>query len=288
MDTKLLDKIKKISIIALVSDDDLMDKLVLKGGNAINLIFNLSSRASIDIDFSMKEDFSQDELEIISKKFENLLKTAFREERFMLFDYRFYKRPEKINKKAPSYWGGYDIEFKLITKQEYGKRNSNINELRRNAIVIGKNNSTKYRIDISKYEFCDKKQPAEIDGYTIFVYSPEMVVIEKLRAICQQTPDYKSIVKTITPKSRSRDFFDIYVLMDHYGIDLKSSDNKDLLKKIFEAKKVPIEYLKKICETKALHKEGFASVKDTISSNENTRDFEYYFKYVCDLVEKLT
>ncbi|GAH31066.1 unnamed protein product, partial [marine sediment metagenome] len=73
MDIKLLDKIKKISIIALVSDDDLMDKLVLKGGNAINLIFNLSSRASID------------------------------------------------------------IEFKLITKQEYGKRNSNINELRRNA-----------------------------------------------------------------------------------------------------------------------------------------------------------
>ena len=51
MDINILEKVKRLAIIAMVSDDELMDILVLKGGNAIDLIYQVSGRASIDIDF---------------------------------------------------------------------------------------------------------------------------------------------------------------------------------------------------------------------------------------------
>ena len=50
-------QIKKLAVIAMFSDDELMGRLVLKGGNAIDLIYRLSSRASVDVDFSIENDF---------------------------------------------------------------------------------------------------------------------------------------------------------------------------------------------------------------------------------------
>ena len=48
----LLMTIKKTSVISIFSDDDLFDLFVLKGGNAMDLIHKVSSRASVDLDFS--------------------------------------------------------------------------------------------------------------------------------------------------------------------------------------------------------------------------------------------
>ena len=48
-----LERIKKLSIIAMFSDDYLMDILVLKGGNAIDIIYGIASRASLDLDLSL-------------------------------------------------------------------------------------------------------------------------------------------------------------------------------------------------------------------------------------------
>jgi len=57
MDLKLLETIKITAIQALVSDDDLMDRLILKGGNALDLVHKIAERASFDLDFSMKGSF---------------------------------------------------------------------------------------------------------------------------------------------------------------------------------------------------------------------------------------
>ena len=45
------ERIKRLIIIALVSDDYLMETLVLKGGNALSVAYELSSRASFDFYF---------------------------------------------------------------------------------------------------------------------------------------------------------------------------------------------------------------------------------------------
>ena len=45
----LLEKIKRMTIMSLMSDDILMALLVLKGGNAIDIPYDLSRRGSVDI-----------------------------------------------------------------------------------------------------------------------------------------------------------------------------------------------------------------------------------------------
>ena len=51
------EKLRRLVVIAMFSDDVLMSTLVLKGGNALTIGHRLESRTSIDIDLSMPNDF---------------------------------------------------------------------------------------------------------------------------------------------------------------------------------------------------------------------------------------
>lgn len=51
----------------------------------------------------------------------------------------------------------------------------------------------------------------DLEGYKIKVYTLEMIVYEKLRAICQKLPEYKYAQEPI--KARPKDFYDIYMIM---------------------------------------------------------------------------
>ena len=59
-----LEEVRKMIIISLFADDDLYEKFVLKGGNAL-LVHGINVRGSTDVDISMSDDFKGDELEII-------------------------------------------------------------------------------------------------------------------------------------------------------------------------------------------------------------------------------
>ena len=72
MDFDKLRFIRKLVLIAIFSDDDLMDTFVVKGGSAIDLIYKLDARASVDIDLSMENDFSEAELAVVKQKSLNL------------------------------------------------------------------------------------------------------------------------------------------------------------------------------------------------------------------------
>jgi hypothetical protein len=79
-------------------------------------------------------------------------------------------------------WGGYLIEFKIISRGEYLKRSRDIEALRRGALVVSPGNKRRFKVDISKFEFCAVKEEHEIDSFTVYAYSLEMMAIEKLRA----------------------------------------------------------------------------------------------------------
>ena len=49
--------IRRIAITAVLSDDYLFDRVVLKGGNALAIALGLSGRTSMDLDFSIENDF---------------------------------------------------------------------------------------------------------------------------------------------------------------------------------------------------------------------------------------
>ena len=138
MDLQLIERIKKLAIVAMVSDDYLMEQLVLKGGNAIDLVYQLSGRASIDLDYSIATEFDKDSIESITAIIEKSLTETFQNEDFFVFDIRFTEKPKGIGEfDEMEFWGGYQIEFKLIPITLYSQNPEDIKTLRRNATVIG-------------------------------------------------------------------------------------------------------------------------------------------------------
>ncbi len=271
----------------MVSDDVLMDTLVLKGGNALNIIYALEDRSSIDIDFSIESDFEKLNISDVNSRIKAVLENTFVEEQLYPFDINFYERPSKLAEKYRSFWGGYVIEFKIISIELFNKWKDDLPNLRRNSIVVGPGQVRIYKIEISKYEVCSHKVRKDLDGYTLYVYSPEMICIEKIRAICQQLPEYRKIVKTATPKGRTRDFFDIYNLIEKFNINLESSENIALLKDIFKIKKVPLSFVKNIRKNKNYYEQDFHSVKDTVLDRDSLKSFDFYFNYVINKIENI-
>src|SRR5258708_332160 len=135
-------EIRRLTIVALFSDDTLFEQLVLKGGNAISLIYELGGRASLDVDVSMEKDFS--DVEEAKQRISEALGRKFGEHGVVVFDNKFGPRPHVMKEDAPWWWGGYQFEFKLIEKAKYMGLGDDANALRRNAIVVGANQERRF------------------------------------------------------------------------------------------------------------------------------------------------
>lgn len=275
----LLEKIKLLTLKALMHDEKLMYGLVLKGGNALQLVYDITDRASMDIDFSIEGDFTELDYERINSTLDALLNHEFQKENLIVFDIKFIEKP-KANK--VEIWKGYNIEFKVTTQDNWFV--DNIEKTRREAIkILGQ--STKFSIDISSFEYTANAKKHDLDGTILRVYTPEMIVIEKLRALCQSIPEYQEIIPTARTKGRARDFYDIWNICNQFTIDIDSEQNSILIKEIFKAKKVPISFLKLLEEYKDLQKENWKSVEDTLGSENN--GFDFYFNFVMELIGRI-
>jgi predicted nucleotidyltransferase component of viral defense system len=283
MDGKTMDfsEIRRLVIIAMFSDDQLMEQFVLKGGNALNIVHKLGERTSIDIDLSMAGDFDCD-LETVSERIFKALSARFDSAGLHVFDYKFTKRPEVVREGVNPNWGGYLAEFKLIEKTKSSSLNGKIEAMRKNSTVIGPSQRRVFRVEISKNEFCEPKMTAELDDFTIYVYTLPMLAIEKLRAICQQLPEYPMRgYKT----ARARDFFDIYRIVRLGKVDLTIEENRRLIAPIFAAKEVPIKFLARIAGQREFHRPDWDAV--VLSTSERLEPFDYYFDFVVALIETL-
>ncbi len=279
-------KIKKLGIIAMFSDDALMDRLVLKGGNALDLIHQVSARASVNIDLSMDSDFTAGELSEVKKRMENALQATFRPEGLEVFDVRLDERPPKITADLVDFWGGYGIEFKLIESNRYKEFENDIEALRRNAIPLGQ--GTKFSIEISKHEYTIGKAEVDFDGYSVFVYTPEMIACEKLRAICQQMNEYSSVVKRKRPgTARARDFIDIERVISACSIDLATEENRVLLASVFAAKRVKLWLLRNVAAYREFHRQNYNAVAAAIKPGVKLKEFDFYVDFVISLIKRL-
>ncbi len=280
-----LEQIKRVAVTAMFADDELFDNLVLKGGNALNLIHQLGSRASLDLDFSMQHDFPESQEEFCQRVCLALNKT-FIQNGYAVFDVKMEIKPKAITLDMADFWGGYAVEFKLIPLALYEVHKADIVKLRKQAVSIGQ--GKKFLIDVSRFEYTVGKQEAYLDGYRIYVYSPQMIVCEKLRAICQQMPEYGPVIKRARPGSaRARDFLDIHVLMTKLCIDLELEENLRILSGMFQVKRVPISFLGKIAEFREFHRADFPSVLATVDAASKLEEFDYYFDFVLEQVAKL-
>lgn len=278
-----LTSIKKLAIIAIVSDDELLEQLVLKGGNALDLIYKVSQRSSIDLDFSTADDIDPN---VVLPRIQRSLGTTFQEAGYHAFDIKMAERPGKMPKELEGFWGGYLLEFKLIQVNRAEAVSYDAAEMSRRAIKFGE--KARFTIDISRYEYVKEKREADVDGYTVYVYSPEMIVCEKLRAICQQLPDYGQIVRRSSGgKSRGRDFVDIDLLIEKCGIDIHTEHAHQLLREMFAIKKVPLAYLGRVGEMRDLHAAEFETVMTAMRPNVTLQPFDYYFDRVLEQCRRL-
>ncbi len=270
-----IDEALTLTIVGIYSSPAISHNLFLKGGSALRLFDDLTSRLSIDADFSTTENIKNE------KEFFNTIKSSvgakFLELQYDIIDFKWERRPRKKRQGTPDWWGGWACEFKLVSFQHRGKSDE---AMRRDALIPEGANSSKIIVEISEYEYCDDSRTKIIQGVTVHGYSRELLVLEKLRAICQQHPSYKRRLS----KNRARDFYDIYELTVNSDNNFTNRCSKHI-NKVFEAKEVPLDILSSLWKDEAFvdeHRRGFDEVRDTVSGD--VYDFDIYLEHLRFLV----
>ena len=276
------DDIRRIALIAMFSDDDLMNRLVLKGGNALDIVYGTAKRASFDLDFSIEGEFRREDMAILKAKISKVLIETFEEHSYSVFDITFEEKPESMPTSVQGFWGGYQIEFKVMRREKYRALSGNIDALRREALEVAPGHKRRLTIEISKFEVCSLKKPHEVDGYTVYVYPPEMLAIEKLRAICQQMPEYAEIVGKSHVSARARDFLDFHTVVEHFKLNLLDARNIAALKAVFEAKRVPLDLLGEVHRHREFHRPDFRAVMATVKPGTGLESFDFYLDFVVE------
>ena len=158
----------RIGVInALCSDEELLEELVLKGGNALALVHGIGARTSLDLDFSMKGNFEAD-LEGAKEKLKTALSEHFQAERYVVFDLNFERKPNRPKRED---WFGYRLEFKLLSQEQYEKL-SEPSAKSREAAVTGPGQKRVFSIDFSCHEYTEPKVEYELNDYPVFAYRP--------------------------------------------------------------------------------------------------------------------
>lgn len=272
-------EVRRLVIVAMFSDEALRKRIVLKGGNALELVHRVVTRGSIDVDLSIAGEFA--DLDDTKRRIFQALHRTFETVDLLVFDETFRAVPPELTEDRKTWWGGYYVEFKLIARDRAEALQNSLEQMRRQAEAMDQKQGRKFRVEISKFEYCEGKIPAELDGHTIYVYTEEMCVIEKLRAICQQMPE----CARTHPTPRARDFYDIYTTVTRRGLDLALPENLELFRHIFTAKRVPLALLRRIGETREFHRPDWASVENAVVGE--VLGFDTYFDFVSEEVSKL-
>jgi predicted nucleotidyltransferase component of viral defense system len=284
-DMALVETIKRLTIVALVSDDRLMDRLVLKGGNAISFSGVPAVRKSVDLDFSIDGNLDDlGTLEQVRTMIEQLLDSVFSSENLRTFDVSLQKRPTNLREDVlGDFWGGYELQFKIMNSDHYDAQPDDARRSRR-AIVVGPTDRRRFSVDLSKHEYCAEKVLRHVDDFGVYVYSGRMIICEKVRAICQQMPEYRKIVHSSSARPRARDFFDIWHIAESRKLDFASEPFGNTLKSIFDIKRVPLRLLGQISNHREFHRDDFNSVRDSVERAIVLDTFDFYVDY---LVKKL-
>ena len=279
------DRLKRLTLIALFSDDGLVDRLVLKGGNALSIAYGISARASFDLDFSMEGQFDPGELTSLASRIEFRLNQALGPAGYVAFDVRLDPKPRRLTPDLAGFWGGYALEFKVIPKRRYDELAGDLPAVRREAIPSRPGGRARFEVDISRHEYCVGKRAVEIDQFTVFVYSPAMMVCEKIRAICQQMATYAEFVKKARAP-RARDLFDIHATIERFKVDVLDPECLELLRNMFQAKRVPLNLLREVGNEREFHRQDWNAVRDTVDPRFRLRSFDFYFDSVAALCGK--
>ena len=266
-----VDEVIEICLTGLYKEDVFNDTLYLKGGQALRIKEDLKSRFSADIDFS-----TPSKIELPDLFFKNLvdaLSNEFSARGYHLFDFKPERRPKFRPNDMPDFWGGWLVTFKFI---ENKNKTLPLENKRKQAIIPRGALSQTIDFDISEYEYCGSVEKVKVKSINVSVYSRVLLLVEKIRAICQQHPDYKLKGND----SRARDYYDIEKLWSKV---IQEKNEKLFLEEcskhihnVFDAKQVDFGLLDKIFldDFVEIQRSGWSSVVATVS--DKIQNFDYY------------
>lgn len=272
-----IDDVITETIIAIYRIPALSKRLFLKGGSAMRLFDNLTSRLSMDADFSIAKTVDNDKA--FFSAINSSVRKSFYKLNFEVIDFKWNRKPKSRKKDMPDWWGGWLCEFKLVSRDHRGK---SIETKRRNSLIPDEANSSKIIVEISEHEYCGKRRTKKIRDVKVLGYSRELLVLEKLRAICQQHPDYIYRLS----KNRARDFYDIYELTSHAEDNFARNCSRHI-KNVFKAKEVPIKILRSLWRDDFIDEQrrGFDQVKDTVRGEIHS--FDVYVEHIRFFVKEI-
>jgi predicted nucleotidyltransferase component of viral defense system len=277
-----IDSVIETCLTALFKEDIFNESLYLKGGQALRLKEDLRFRFSADMDFSTPEKIDDEKLFFDTAK--ELLQAEFFSHDLYLFDFKFTRRPRIKRNGTPDFWSGWEVQFKLIEKN---KRTLSLEDKRIQALVPEGSASPIIRLDISEHEYCGAVEKILVRSVKVNVYSRTLLLLEKIRALCQRHPEYKLTGN----ESRARDYYDIERLWNKVAKEQAeekfTKECKKHISKVFSAKGVSLEILNKIFDPEfiEIQKSGWPSVKATVSGKLD--DFEFYNEVLKGIVDKL-
>jgi len=277
------ERVRKLTMLALFADDELLEHIVLKGGNVLALLYKMANRTSMDVDASLEEDFPWS-LEETEKKLCTAFERVFGQEGLEVFDAKLAHKPKISGKDQDPRFTGYEFTFKVIERERVKDYEGREHRKRAESVAVGPNQERIMKVEFSPYEFITGAKKFEVEGYIIQAYSLALIAVEKLRAICQQFPDYEG---RKTKSSRSRDFFDIYHLVAGRHVNFEDSETLALVTPVFNAKSVSLNYLTRLDEVRELHSETFEVLKATVPADIKVESFDFYFDFVKKIAEKL-
>jgi predicted nucleotidyltransferase component of viral defense system len=278
---------KREVILALFADNTLMQQLVLKGGNLLDVVYGISTRPSRDIDLSICGDV--EDQECFRATIDNALVRWFQPKGYVVFDVNLREEPQHLTEEFRDFWGGYKVDFKIIDAETYETLAGDRARLRMHAMTVVDQQGKKFPIEISKHEYVDEKVAEIVDDLTVQVYSPAMLVAEKVRAICQQMPEYAGYLKKHR-SPRGRDFLDIHTVAEYFRVDFAGPGFRETVKKVFRAKRVDPELLARIEDeaTREYHRPDFVSIAPTIRPGADLQAYDFYFDYVVERCRRLS
>jgi len=271
-------EIIEIALVGIFSDSELSKQLVLKGGAALHFFEKIDERLSTDVDFSSRMGLQ--EKERFFDRLQHILTQAFEEHGLDLIDFKYQRRPRE-SRDRPDWWGGWLSGFKL---SPHADRKLSPEKRRKQALIPQGTPSSVINIEISDHEYVGRTRHTTIKGVKINGYSRALLVVEKLRAVCQQHPDYPYRGK----KNRTRDLVDIYHLTKDHQTEGFLEECKRELPKSFAAKEVDVGFLKALYDEAFVEmlRDGFPQVKDTLKGS--AYPFETYLEYVRMLISKIS
>ena len=273
-----IDEVIDKSIVAIFLDPELATRLVLKGGAAMRLLDGNATRISIDADFSMT-DRIEDQNRFFSRM-EDALRAMFRQSGYDVIDFTPTQRPKTLKAGFPKWWRGWLCLFKLVPLQF---SNSSEQMKRRNAFIPKGATSPKITIEISEEEYCRAIRHRTIEGVRIHGYKRELLIVEKLRALCQQHKEYPFR----SSKNRARDLYDIYQLSSGEDETMWAKCRKHVAL-VFQAKQVNEQLLNAFWEDDFVDelRRGFEQVVTTVKS-QTYYDFDVYLEHTRYVVNQI-